>query len=229
MCMYLSSVVALCLLFYSKRVTIDEADTNCHTCIDLSKMSNFIDVAALKMAWLHTCKSPSRVFWSSKNNKVIVWDNYLQLLVYDKAPGVQYSWCNVLLSAGPRFLKERKVLNHLWLHSLESQVIVEFTNHLPWVSRLYLQTFLASHIGCKTTIFLSLHQWHTDHRLSWGWGEGNVGNQRIPLGLIYAALFDDFKHLRPNVHTDFLFQMESLLLIPPLKAWRLKHYLWGVL
>lgn len=45
--MYLSSAVAPCLLlFYSKRVIVDEADTNCHTCTELSKMSNFIDVAA---------------------------------------------------------------------------------------------------------------------------------------------------------------------------------------
>lgn len=63
-----------------------------------------------------------------KQNKVIVWDNYLQLFVYGKALGVQYSWYNVLLSAGPKFLKERKGLNHLWLQGLESQVIVEFAN-----------------------------------------------------------------------------------------------------
>lgn len=36
-----------------------------------------------------------------------------QLFVYDRAPGVQYSWYNVLLSAGPKFLKEK---NHLSYH-----------------------------------------------------------------------------------------------------------------
>lgn len=142
--------------------------------------------SSIKYSKWHHCRHVNahlEYFNQVKKKKVIVWDNYLQLFDDDKAPGVQYSWYNVLLSAGPKFLKERKGWSHSWLNGLESHALVEFANLFAF-SRLYPQTFLASRIGCKTTIFLSLHQWHTDHRLSRGWGEGNVGNQRIPWGLI---------------------------------------------
>lgn len=34
-----------------------------------------------------------------------------KVIVYVRAPGVQYNWYNVLLSAGPKFLKEKNDLN----------------------------------------------------------------------------------------------------------------------
>lgn len=47
-----------------------------------------------------------------------------QLFVYDRAPGVQYSWYNVLLSAGPKFLKEKNDLNYALFEGFKSSRIV---------------------------------------------------------------------------------------------------------
>lgn len=155
MCMYLSSAVAPCLwLFYSKCVTVDEAtkwDTNCHTCIDFEQNVKLYWCSSIEYSKWHHCThvNPHLEYFDQvkKQNKVIVWDNYLQLFVYDKAPGVQYSWYNVLLSAGPKFLKEKKGLNHMcraWTLKSSLRLLI----YLPWVSRLNLQTFLAFRIGC---------------------------------------------------------------------------------
>lgn len=164
------------------------------------------------MASLQTCKSPSRVFWSSKKKKKRLLSetiicNYLTMTTLLEYNTADTMFCWVL---DPSFWKKEKVGITCGCTARSLTSSLSSLIYLPWVSRLYLQTFLASRIGCKTTIFLSLHQWHTDHRLSRGWREGNVGNQRVPLGLIDAALFDYSKHLRPDVHTGCLFQMGSL-------------------
>lgn len=182
--------------------------------------------------WHHcTDVNPHREYFDQVKNKIRLLSetiicNYLsttKLLEYNTTDAM-FCWV-----PDPSFWKKGKVWITCGCTAWSLKSLLSSLIYLPWVSRLHLQTFLASRIGCKTTIFPSLHQWHTDHRLSWGWGEGNVGNQTIPLGLSWAALFDYSKHLRPDVHTGFLFQMESLLLMPPVKAWSLKHYLWGVL